>query len=176
MKKKGLYGILAFYCILFLSGCATGLVVVGPAFQPVSNIPNDKAVVYIYWPEEYYYLMFPNAGSQAKTQYTLTTNGIELGTLLNGGYFAYLAEPGSLELTEKVQFKFGATGTLDVLLTPEKNIIIDVGCGKNYYIRCSLDAPSSSFSLVEIRPQNIQMVHTSKTLGSAEIQSCVLLE
>src|SRR5208337_3534309 len=78
----------------------------GPASTPASNpkvgstlgsspkkweIPADKSVVYIYRP------VGPMFGADIKMPFEVKANGKVITTLTQGGYYAYVTEPGNIE-------------------------------------------------------------------------------
>jgi hypothetical protein len=81
------------------SGCATS----GPAFTPTSEVPSDKALVYIYRPAAF-------AGSAI--HYTVHAEDEPIVKLKPGGYYAYLAQPGQVEFWAKTEAKSSAVESL----------------------------------------------------------------
>lgn len=73
-----------------LYGCAS----LGDAFQPVANVPADKALVYIYRPNK-----FVGGGAY----YTVRANDKPITKLYNGGYYPYIANPGELQISAKTE-------------------------------------------------------------------------
>jgi len=119
-------GIVLLCCLFLLAGCTSTLE--GPAFRPISDRPQDKAVLYVFWPDR-----------RIGTQFTIKANDNQVGTLINGGYLPYIVEPGEIILTSKVQFKYGATGVLDAAMAPTTDFKLNVEGGKNYFVRCRTD-------------------------------------
>jgi len=92
-------------------GCATS----GPAFQAVSEIPQDKALVYIYRPSG-----FIGAG----VRYHVAARGDSIVYLEPGGYFPYLTEPGEIEFWAKTEAK--------------ETITTDLVPGQTHYLKGSV--------------------------------------
>lgn len=92
-------------------GCATS----GPAFQPVSEIPPDKALVYIYRPSG-----FIGGG----VRYHVSAGVERIVYLKPGGYFPYLAEPGETEF-------WGMTEARETITN-------DLEPGRTYYLKGSV--------------------------------------
>ena len=112
--------------MLVLSGCAGSLVdsmlsgpsatsgpnvtsgptsgsTLGPSFKQMESTPADKAVVYIYRPNNPIGAgeWFTGTGSAADPNipFSVKANGKPVTTLVKGGYYAYLTEPGQIEFT-----------------------------------------------------------------------------
>ncbi len=161
MRKKFLNSFICFFCLISLTNCTT---LKGPAFQPVSNKPIDKALVYFYWPAE-----------KLRTHFTIKANNIKIGTIKNGGYFFYFAEPGDIELAAKVKVKLFATGILDAVSNSTTSININLEAGNDYYIRCrGLDPKLMSFSFT--RGQQLEMTNVTESTAAYEIQNCKLMD
>ena len=64
----------------------------GSSFQG-EKIPVDKALVYIYRPTG------PMFGADVKIPFDVKANGKAVTTLVQGGYYAYVTEPGNIEFT-----------------------------------------------------------------------------
>jgi len=92
----------------------------GTSFQPTEKIPADKAVVYIYRP----------AGSGAggvAIPFDVKANGKPVITLVQGGYYAYVTDPGNIEFAT---FEIG-------LMAPNStsSITVDAKAGQAYYLK-----------------------------------------
>lgn len=161
MRKISLNKLICFICLILLTSCTT---MKGPAFQPVSDKPIDKALVYLYWPAE-----------NLRTHFTIKANNDKIGTIKNGGYFLWFAEPGDVELTAKVKVKLFATGILDAVSNPTTSININLEAGNDYYVRCrGLEPKLMSFSLT--RGQQLEMTNVTESTATDEIQNCKLME
>ena len=94
----------------------------GASFQPTAEIPADKAVVYIYR------LAGSGAGGVAMP-FGVKANGKPVTTLVQGGYYAYVADAGSVEFTA---FEIGPMAP-----TSTSSITVDVKVGQAYYLKGS---------------------------------------
>jgi hypothetical protein len=93
-------------------------------FSPVKEIPEGKALVYIYR---------PGSMSGAAVHYTVNANDekVSESQLRNNSYLVYFAKPG------RYTFWAQANG--------RREVDLDVEAGKTYYVRgdcCSLTSPS----------------------------------
>jgi hypothetical protein len=102
-------------------------------FEPVANIPEGKALVYVYRP-----------GSMvgAAVHYSINANESKVSEahLRNGTYLVYFAEPG--------RYTFWAQVT-----NTRRSADLDVEAGKTYYVRgdcCSLTIPETSEAEADI--------------------------
>ena len=89
-------------------GCSTA----GPAFQAVSDVPQDKALVYIYR---------PSGIVGAGVRYHVAARGDRIVYLKPGGYFPYVAEPGEIEFWAQTEAK--------------ETITTDLEPGQTYYLK-----------------------------------------
>jgi hypothetical protein len=92
----------------------------GASFQPTAEIPADKAVVYIYRP----------AGSGAggvAMPFDVKANGKPVTTLVQGGYCAYVSDPGTIEFAT-FETGFGAP-------TSTFSLTVDAKAGQAYYLK-----------------------------------------
>ena len=94
--------VLSWLCMTF---CST------PHFQK-AEVPDDMGLVYFYRPQKSF---------SPDLNYTIRVNGFEIHTLLNGGYFTYIAKPGRIQ--------FSARNEITSYLT------LDVEPGQIYYIK-----------------------------------------
>lgn len=93
-----------------LSGCASG-----PAFQKVSAVPSDKALIYVYR---------PSALSGGVYSPTVKIGDNVAFNLSNGGYFPYVVSPGKTEIS------ISNLGT--------RSIDVDAVAGETYYVKGGL--------------------------------------
>lgn len=93
--KNGLIVVLLLMGVL-LSGC----IPTGQSFAPVSDMANNKAVIYLYRP-------FNMVGGAR--MYTVWVDHQEMGKLSNGAYEPFLVDPGdhTIELKEDVMLRKG---------------------------------------------------------------------
>jgi hypothetical protein len=91
----------------------------GPSFKQ-AEIPADKAVVYIYRPAG-------SGAGGAALPFGVKANGKVLTTLVRGGYYEYVTEPGTIEFTA---FEIG-------LMAPTStfSITVDAKAGLAYYLK-----------------------------------------
>jgi hypothetical protein len=90
---------------LCMTSCST------PHFQK-AEVPEDMGLVYFYKPKKSF---------SPDLNYVIRVNGFEIDTLLNGGYFTYMAKPGRIQ--------FSARNEITSYLT------LDVKPGQVYYIK-----------------------------------------
>ena len=86
-----------------------------------AEIPAGKAVVYIYRPTG---AMF---GADMKIPFDVKANGKAVTTLAQGGYYAYVTEPGNIEFTA---FDTGFMAPTSVF-----SITVDAKAGQAYYLK-----------------------------------------
>lgn len=103
---------------LVVAALITGCSASGPAFKPLSAIPPDKGVVYIYRSPSY-------MGSGVYG--TVTANTTPITKIKNGGYFPFLSSPGTVHFTVTTE----ATNEADVVVEPgkEKYLKTTIGMG-----------------------------------------------
>jgi len=94
--------------LLLLAGCAPR----GPVFRPVTQLPQDKALVYIYRVSAFF---------GGGVTYTVRAGDEEIVDLATGGYYPYLAEPGEREFWARTEAKASTTEQLRA--------------GETYYLR-----------------------------------------
>jgi hypothetical protein len=103
----------------------------GPSFKPGETIPADKAVIYVYRPNnpigagEWFF----GTGSAADVgiHFPVKANGKLVTTLVKGGYYAYLTEPGQIVFTA---FDTGFMAPSSVF-----SITVDAKAGQAYYLK-----------------------------------------
>lgn len=136
---KPVHGSMVIAAIAFLSaGCAHG-----PPFKRVESLPPGQALIYFYRTE---------AMTGAAMGYGIKRVETKLGTLRNGSYFYYLADPGPHTF-----YYEGINGfaKIDLEALP----------GETYYVRGRLTGfLGSSFKLELLHPM----------MGQAEILDCRL--
>jgi len=148
--------------IVMMYGCAGSLK--GPAFQAVTSIPENKAVIYLYWPDE-----------DLGTQFTIKANDEHVITLKNEGYIPFFVTPDSVDLSAKVQFKLFKTGLLEAAAAPTTHFKLKTEAGGTYYVKCSGMAPKF-LSLSTTHGQRLGMALVTHDIGAFEIQACKLLK
>ena len=95
---------------LLLSGCAT----LGAKYTPDTNVPANRAAVYLYRPGSIGAAISPN----------VVANGVTLAELPAHGYFVYYAAPGELTLTQHTEATTSVT--------------LDVKASETYYVKGSM--------------------------------------
>lgn len=91
--------LVCFVAVLILSSCAT----LGPQFQKIETLSDDKGLVYIYRPSS-----FIGGG----VSYDIKVGETPITTLHNGGYYPYFSNPGEVEFWAKTESR--SSVTLDV--------------------------------------------------------------
>lgn len=94
--------------LALLSGCTS----LGPIYQKVDTLPEDKGLVYIYRPNS-----FVGGG----VSYDVKVGEKPIMTLYNGGYYPYFSSPGEVEFWAKSESRSAVT--------------IDVETGKTYFLK-----------------------------------------
>jgi Protein of unknown function (DUF2846) len=120
-----------------LSGCATALK--GPTFKAVESAPENSGIVYMYWTDK--------SGFSTRQDFDLLVNGSAITTIKKGGYFAYKAKPGPIDLEASVNFSYFNMGALDLALTSNEHLPLNVEAGQTYYIRCLLSGRQGQYKL-----------------------------
>jgi len=106
---------------LFVVGCAA--VPPGSQFQPLSEPPKSKGVIYIYKPDSY-----------GKSIYDIYANGELVTTLFKGGYYPYVANPGENTIAGIKKARVGEILTVLLGVEPDIEISVYVEAGKSYYV------------------------------------------
>jgi hypothetical protein len=127
--------------------------ILGPSFKPGETIPADKAVIYIYrvYSPKFY-------GADVGIRFPVNANGKLVTTLRQGGYCAYLTEPGRIEFTA---FDTG-------LMAPKSifSITLDAKAGQACYLKGAHDrGPLGRAHLTLVAPE----------VGANEIANCQLI-
>lgn len=94
-----------------LTGCAA----TGPAFREITDIPQDKGLVYVYR---------PNSIIGSAIRYSVYADKDVVCKLIRGGYCLYYAKPGEVEFWAKTESKTSLT--------------VDVKAGQKHYVKGSL--------------------------------------
>ena len=154
--------------ILFLSGCAslgqtsssTLVSTLGSDFQ-ADKIPAGKAVVYIYRSS-------PSGGlaggfaADVNIPFNVKANGKVITRLVQGGYYAYITEPGQIEFTAQ---ESEYSGSLAAKLP--FSITVDAKVDQTYYFK---GAHSHGFI------PKLSLVSVSSEVGIKEIVNCKLIK
>ena len=110
-KKRILYVVSILMGVLILIGCAS----LGPSYQKVEQIPENKGLIYIYRTSS---IVGGAVSPDVKVGDTVVT------TLYKGGYYPYFADPGEVELWAKTESRSAVT--------------LDVKAGEIYYVKGSI--------------------------------------
>ena len=98
----------------------------GQGFQQSASIPADKALIYFYRvPGKTGFAAFSNTDSPPP--FGIKANGKTIVTLVRGGYYAYLTEPGQIEFTT---FEVGFMAPSSVY-----SITVDAKAKQAYFIK-----------------------------------------
>jgi hypothetical protein len=108
-RVAGWFGTLSAAAVLISTlGCSAS----GPAFKRVAQLPQGKALVYIYRAP---------AVAGSGVSYIVRADGKDIVDLEAGGYFPYLADPGEIEFSAQTEASAEATE--------------DLREGKTYYLK-----------------------------------------
>jgi len=102
-------GLLVTFAVI--TGCAAS----GPAFKEITDIPQDKGLVYVYR---------PNSIIGSAIRYSVYADQDVVCKLIRGGYCLYYAKPGEVEFWAKTESKASLT--------------VDVKAGQKHYVKGSL--------------------------------------
>ena len=138
---------------------STSASTLGASFKG-ETIPADKAIVYIYRPS-------PPGGlagcvaADVGIPFGLKASGKAVTTLTQGGYYAYVTEPGNIEFTA-IEDKYSGP----LAAKSPFSITLDAKAGQTYYLKGShTHGLNVSLSLVSV----------SQGVGSKEIVNCKLI-
>ncbi len=155
MKKlKELFLFLLFLCLSsYFIACSSSH---GPLFKKVSSIPPHQSVIYLF-----------RSNDKVNSEFLITCNNKEVCILENNGYFPYLVNDGKVVLKSFVQFKFFATGLLDLATADSSMLIFKADAGKSYYVECIPKGANKNELKISLVPENY---------GSIKIKNCSLLD
>jgi len=157
MKLNSFKLVLILCSSVLLTGCGAH----GPAFSPVELTQSDKALVYIYRPAAF------EGGANT---FRIRVNDNHVTDLSNGGYYAYMADPGELSFKIKKTFNFFdvnfALGLPYAIWEKEKERLkFNVEAGKTYYIKYKADPESFGCNIATL-------MLVDEKIGSKEIMKC----
>jgi hypothetical protein len=134
-------------------GCASG-----PPFRPASPPPPDAALVYIYRLPGYngWAGLVPNT-----TPYRISADGQHIVDLCNGGYYWFLARPGTNSLGSSM--KYSHSWALMLVLNRKEILRTEFEPGETYYLKFEVGARGSKLAAVD------------PGLGQNEIKKCRLI-
>jgi hypothetical protein len=142
-----------FTLAIYSIGCSS---LKGPLYKAVSDIPEDKSVVYLY-----------RINDNFNTDFMITYNYEEICVLVNNGYFPFFVEPGKVEISSAVQFKMFATGILDAAIANPTEFVFEAEPGKSYYLKCDASVYTGQELTIKLVPEKF---------GSNDIKECRLLD
>jgi len=148
--KKIIQLLLVFALTMLYISCSSSLS--GPLFKPVTEIPTDRSIIYLYRPD-----------TDNNTEFTISYNNIEICILMSGGYFPFYAEAGKVKISSAVNFKMFATGLLDQAASGTRDFFFQAEQGKIYYLECK----GHQELFIKVVPENY---------GLSSIKDCRLLE
>jgi hypothetical protein len=122
-----------------------------PTFTPLTEIPDGKALIYIYKAKVY-----------GKEVYTVQANGEAITKLEKGGYYPYLASPGEVGFSAKgrsapilpIFILFDSLGHVQ----NKSTATLSVEAGKVYYLKMK---SGLSVGLVQV-PEDVAMKELAK--------------
>jgi hypothetical protein len=132
-------------------GGETSKPTLGPSFKQ-AEIPAGKAVVYVYRPTG------PMFKADVKLPFDVKANGKDETTLVQGGYYAYLTEPGQIQFTA---FDTGFMAPKDIF-----SVTVDAKAGQAYYLK-------GAHGKGLVGRAHLELV--SPELGAKEIANCKLI-
>ena len=150
--KKTFWLIFIFIPTLFFISCSS---LNGPLVKPVTDIPADQSVVYLY-----------RLDDDVKKNYIIEYNDKEMCIMENGGYFPFFVKKGKVKLTSSVDYNFFTSGLVD-LAAGKKDFFFEAKPGKSYYIKCHTAGAVHQELSLQLVPENF---------GSKNIKECKLLE
>jgi Protein of unknown function (DUF2846) len=130
---------------MFISAVIVGCSASGPAFKPIDPLPDGKGAVYIYRESS-----FVGGGVYG----TVTADKIPITKIHNGGYFPYIANPGSVHFEVSTE------------ATNEADVTIEVG--KEKYLKTTVG--------MGLLVGHLKFSEVSPEIGEKEITECKLLE
>jgi len=150
IKKKNQL-ILALALAVFCMGCSSG----GPMFKPITYLPADQSVIYLY-----------RLNDDENKEFTITYNEKEICVLENDGYFPFYVNEGKVKISAAVNFNFFTSGLVD-LAALNTNFVFEAEIGKSYYIKCNSVGALGQELSIRLVPENF---------GINNIKECRLLE
>lgn len=147
------YQLLAIFALgMFYMGCSSGS---GPLFKPITDIPEDQSLIYLYRPDD-----------GRSTEFTIKCNNKDIGILEKKEYFPFFVEEGKVEISSRVRFKLFAVGLLDLAIAQSTEFVFKAEPGKAYYIECLADESEGKKLSINLVPDNY---------GYIRIRECRLL-
>ena len=143
---------LVFALGIFYTGCSS---LSGPLFKPVTDIPRDQSVIYLYRPDD-----------GKNTEFTIKCNEKEICVLENTGYLPFFIGEGKVEISSLVRFKLFVVGILDLAIAQSTEFVFKAEPGKAYYIECVADESEGKKLSINLVPDNY---------GFIRIKECRLL-
>ena len=145
--------ILGFIFVLSYLACSS---LSGPIFKPVSNIPANQSIVYLY-----------RSSDDKNTEFTMKYNNNEICVLERGGYFPVFVREGKVEISATLNFKLFSTALLDLATSSPSNLVFKADPGKSYYVECQSSENNKDELVIKLVPENY---------GINKIKECKLLD
>jgi hypothetical protein len=142
---KRLYHIL-FVFVLTLS-CVSCSSLQGPVFKKITDIPQNKSVVYLYYPNN-------NINPDLIIKY----KNKEVCILKNGGYYPFIADEGKFEISSEIR---------SLIIDNSTEFVFKADAGKSYFIECQVEAGYVAKPIIKLVPENF---------GMNRIKDCILLD
>jgi hypothetical protein len=114
------------HSMLLVLGLVVSCSSLGQQYTPVKEIPEGKALVYIFFPGD----QKPGRGPD----FIISAAEKPIVKMEKGGYFVYFADPGELKLTSKLALKLYVAGLLNISLAPTESINLTIDPGRIYYL------------------------------------------
>lgn len=147
-------------CMVLLYGC-TPVPIKGPNYQNIEFTSNEKGLVYVYWLGKNERLDFSINAVNESANEDIVFN------MKRGGYYMFESSPGDLHLETSANFTFGQMALLDMAMTFDEELNLNIEPGKKYYVRCIKTGHKGSFKL--------GMEHVYEGRGLNEIQDTKLI-
>ncbi len=140
--------ILLALALVCCGGCASG-----PRFEPMTSIPADKAVVYVYRPKQVigWGGLFP-----VNSPWIVCPNGEKCVDLRQGGYCVFEMSPGTNIFTSSL---VSPSALLDVIHNHEELCRTNFEAAKTYYLKFSVGATRAKLKLVEPETAVAELEH-----------------
>lgn len=163
--RKYLGYLASFILMIFLSGCAATLK--GPAFHAVDSVPDNKALVYVYWTD-----MLTEGAKRDPAEFTLKMDGKPLTVMIHSGYYKLSVDTGKIYLSSHLNFKPLVAGWLEAAMAPTETLTFNADPGQIYYVRCIV-SPSLEYRLAHNLKLSMMLVDERR--GVYELSGAKLL-
>jgi hypothetical protein len=157
------FGVLILLAVSCMGGCRlmARTTAKGPAFSEYKDVPQGKALVYIYRLGE-------RSGYARK--YFLHANGQKITKIESGGYFPYVVEPGTVIFKADLKWNIGTDYIIEGTETEKRHATFELKIepGKVYYVKLFVEEHPSYFLP--------HLLAVSDVVGTKEIIDCKLLQ